>query len=175
MVAEVGLALTLLVGAGLLLRSFHRLQTVDAGFRPEGVLTLEVSLAGERYAEGAEQARFFAEAVERVRGVRAAGAVSVLPLGAPVMGGAGRSISTRGMATSFLVEGQPPPSPADRPTADIRAVTPGYFEALGIPLRRGRLLDQRDRERPAGEDAKTGGTGKVVISEALARRFWPAP
>ncbi|HEX6738840.1 MAG TPA: FtsX-like permease family protein, partial [Vicinamibacteria bacterium] len=175
-VAEVALALTLLVGAGLLLRSFQQLQSVDAGFRPGGVLSLEVSLSPSRYGDGPAQARYFTDAVERLRrlpGVRAAGAVSVLPLSAPVIGGAGRSISTRGMATSFLVEGQPEPPRADWPTADVRAVTPGYFEALGIPLRRGRFLDERDGPRPAGEDPRRGGSGRIVVSEALARRAWP--
>jgi putative ABC transport system permease protein len=150
-VAEAALAMTLLIGAGLLLRSFARLSGVDTGFRPENVLALEVSLAGSRYGEREARAQFYAEAAERVRrlpGVVAAGGVSVLPLSGP------------GMATSIRIEGQPEPAPADRPTADVRMVLPGYFEAMGIPLKRGRRLDERDRDH-------------IVINEAMAQRFWP--
>jgi putative ABC transport system permease protein len=146
--------MTLLIGAGLLLRSFARLQAVDAGFRAENVLTLEIAPTGEQYAPGPARVQFFTEAAERVRrmpGVVSVGAVTVLPL------------AGAGMATSFRVEDQPPPAPADRPTADIRMVLPGYFETLGIPLRRGRLL---------GEHDEAGSEIRVVINDTLAKRFF---
>jgi putative ABC transport system permease protein len=153
-VAETAMAVLLAVGAGLLLRSFARLTAVDPGFRPRGVLTAQVTLAGSRYPT-ARVAAFYVAALERVRalpGVEAAGAVSSLPMsGNESIGG-------------FLVKGMPRPEPGRSPNADRRSATPGYFEALGIPLLRGRLF--RDGDAADGQRV-------AVIDETLARTYWP--
>ena len=153
--AQVALSLVLLVGAGLLLKSFARLQDVDPGFDPAGVMTARVTLGGTRYEEPARQAAFFEELVRRldgVPGVRAVGAINWLPLGGS------RS------ATDMTIQGLPIPAPGREPGADVRAVTPGYFEALGIPLRRGRVHSPTD-----GADAPKA----IVVSESFVARYLP--
>jgi putative ABC transport system permease protein len=153
--AEVALALALLAGSGLLIRSFLRLQEVDGGFKPAGVLTLRISLPEQRYPK-AEQARaFYRDLLERVRklpGVDAAGAANGLPLGGTGWSGT-VTIDTRAVP------------PADTtPEADQRPVTPGYFEALHVPLLRGRTFDERDNQTAARV---------CVIDETLAKTYWP--
>jgi len=153
-VVETATAVLLAVGAGLLLRSFSHLTAVDPGFRPGGVLTAEVTLAPARY-KGPQTAAFYAAVLERLRaqpGVQAAGAVSNLPMsGSESIGG-------------FTVEGAPPPEKSQVPLADRRGATPGYFEAMGIPLRRGRLF----------RDGDVAGAPRVaVIDETLASTCWP--
>jgi predicted permease len=153
-VVETALAVLLAVGAGLLMRSFTRLTAVDPGFRPRGVLTAQVTLNGPRYPSP-RIAAFYAAALERIRavpGVEVAGAVSNLPMSGT------ESIS------DFIAEGRPRPEPGRNPSADRRAATPGYFEALGIPLRRGRLF----RDGDAAEAPRV-----AVIDETLARTYWP--
>ncbi|MDQ3139073.1 MAG: ABC transporter permease [Gemmatimonadota bacterium] len=153
-VAEIALSLLLLLGAGLMVRSFIRLQSVDAGFNAEGVVTARLSLSrGD--ADTARVIGFYRDLVERVRaipGVTAGAAVSYLPL------------SREGARYRFNVEGQPPIAPQLRPGADFYVVTPGYFAALGIPLLRGRDLGPQD-----GWDAPA----VVIINESIARQFWP--
>jgi predicted permease len=155
-VSEVALSLLLLVGAGLLLRSFARVQDVDAGFDPENLLTAHLSLPEARYAEPRQVTAFYHDVLERVRalpGVAATGAVTYLPLDQP------------GFTISFWIEGQPRPAPADVPSTRFRAVTPDYFRALAIPLVRGRALTEDDRE----------GTPRVgVINQAMARQHFAA-
>jgi putative ABC transport system permease protein len=152
--AEVALSLVLLAGAGVLLRSFWRLSNERAGFEPARVLSLQVSLSGPRYLEDAAQARFYDEAVGRIRalpGVVSAAAVSWRPLG-------------QGSATRFSVPDRAAPAAGNEPVADVRMVTPGLFRTLGIPLRAGRDFDESDgADRPA----------VVVVNESLAREFWP--
>ncbi|MGE0455916.1 MAG: ABC transporter permease [Vicinamibacteria bacterium] len=151
--AEIAVSVVLLVGAGLLLRSFERLQGVDPGFDARA-LTFEVSLSGPAYAQGAAQSRFFAEAVSRlaaIPGVEAAGAISWRPIG-------------NGSATSFTLGDRPQPAAGQEPVADVRMVTPGTFRALGMPLLRGRDFEPRDTpEQPT----------VVVVNEATVREFWP--
>jgi predicted permease len=154
-VAEVALALVLLTGAGLLTRSFARLQEVDPGFEPHGVLTFTLALPQARYPSDTQRVALFDGLLPRlaaVPGVRAVGAVSDLPFGP---GG-----STR----SFNVEGFQPPTGQQGPWGDFRVATPGYFEALRIPLRRGRVFTPRDAAsaRPV-----------AVVDEELAARYWP--
>ena len=136
LVGEVALALVLLVAAGLLVRTFHRLQQVDVGFNPDRVLTLTVSLPEYRYGDAAGRRLFFeqaADAVARVPGVQSAGFVNVLPF------------STYNRGTRYHVEGAPLPERGREPHGDFRVVTPDYLRTLEIPLLRGRGFDDRDR------------------------------
>ena len=154
-IAEVALSLVLLVAAGLLLQSFRRLQRVDTGFRPEGVLTFRISLPETRYPEPGQTARAVEQIEDRVRtlpGVVSVGAVSTLPF------------SRTNSSGSFTREGQDQTADATMPHADLRVVSPGYFEALGIPLRQGRLLAATDR---------SGVPGVALVDEKLARQYWP--
>jgi putative ABC transport system permease protein len=140
MVGQVAMALVLLVAAGLLVRTFQRLQHVDVGFNPDRVLTMTVSLPDYRYGDAAGRRRFFTEAtdaVARIPGVQAAGFVNVLPL------------STYNRGTRYLVEGAPLPDRGREPETDFRVITPGYLAALEIPVRRGRGFDDRDRDASA--------------------------
>jgi putative ABC transport system permease protein len=155
-VIEVALALVLLVGAGLMMRSFSKLLQVDPGFDPGNVVGAQVLLPTTKYRERPSLTRFYEDAIERLRrapGVRAASAVSALPM------------SDVGMAMSlpFTVEGQPPPRGED-PLADVRIVAPGYFETMRIRLVAGRFLDARDVETTARTS---------VINETMARRYFP--
>jgi predicted permease len=150
---EVALALVLLVGAALLLRSFDRLQRVDAGFNPEGVLTVRVMLPQTKYPEDPQLATFYQQLEERVAavpGVESSGMTSAVPLGgAP--------------AWSFIIEGQSPDANAVQ-DAETFTVSPGYFQAMAIPLRSGRLFESQDRPN----------TPRVaLVSQSLARRYWP--
>jgi putative ABC transport system permease protein len=150
---ELALSVMLLAGAGLLIRSFVRLQAQDPGFRAEHVLTVKVSRAGD----GAKSIAYFKEAVERVAslpGVVSAGAVTFLPFDGIVAG------------TDFTVNGRPPLPPGQNPVADIRIALPGYFPAMGIPILRGRGFTEREGVDPAARRV-------FLISESLAKRDFP--
>src|SRR3984893_8172072 len=154
-VAEVALSLTLLVGAGLLIRSFLRLQEVDTGFRPEGVLTMRISLPSEKYAKIEQNRTFFRELLAQIRqlpGVDAAGGATGLPL------------SATGWSGTTTVDSQAVQPQDASPEADQRPVFPGYFEALAIPLVRGRYFEQRDNETAAPV---------AIIDETMANTYWP--
>ncbi|HEX5830364.1 MAG TPA: FtsX-like permease family protein, partial [Gemmatimonadaceae bacterium] len=154
--AEVALALVLLVGAGLLVRSFDRLQRVSPGFDPRGVLTMRVILPPARYGDAhVERARqFTAQLLEQARalpGVRTASVSSTLPMaGAPY--------------NTFFVYGRQLPAPGTMQDAQRFIATADYFRVMGVRLVRGRLFTERD-------DA--GAPGVVVINETMARRYWP--
>jgi predicted permease len=153
-VASIALAVLLLVGAGLVGTSFLRLVRVDPGFDPEHVLVASISLPAERYPND-RIAAFHTEAMRRIAaipGVRAAGMINI----APFSGG--------NTAIPFSVVGRPPARPGEFPQAGWRSVTPGYFAALGIRLKRGRLLNESDLEK---------GPPVIVISDTMAGRFWP--
>jgi putative ABC transport system permease protein len=154
-VAEMALAMMLLAGAGLLVKSFGRLQAVDPGFRPDQTLSFELSLPSTIYGEPARISSFYDRIVERTRGlpgVTAAGGVMGLPL-------SGLSFSI-----SFRVAGRPEPPPGQVPDMEVRVATPGYFLTLGVPLKRGRLFtDADDAEAPR----------VVILSEAAATRHFP--
>ena len=154
-VAEVALALTLLTGAGLLVKSFARLEGVDPGFDPDRLLTFNLALPPARYPSDTQRVAFFDQvlpAIAAVPGVRAAGATSVMPFGG--------NWST----ASFEIEGYQPPPKQPGPWGDVRIVSPGFLETLRAPLRRGRPLSPEDR----------AGTPKVaVIDEEFVRRYWP--
>ena len=154
-VIEVGLALVLLVGAGLLVRSFARLLEVHPGFEPEKTITMRLSLLPAKYPGNEPAAQFFDrffQEIDRLPGVQAAGAVSWLPL------------TGLGAATSMVILGQPIPPPGQEPVTDVRVLSHGYLKAMGIPLLRGRLFNESD---PA--DAR----GRVVVNETFARTYWP--
>ena len=154
-IAEVALAVVVLIGAGLLIRSFIRLRGVDPGFRPAGVLTVRVPLAGGRNAAGERRIAFFKQVTDRIAtlpGVRAVGAVNVLPL------------TGLGVGATFAVEGRPAPNAEQRPVGLMRSVNSAYFSAMGIPLVAGRA--------PADSDTALSPP-VIVVNQTLARRFWP--
>jgi putative ABC transport system permease protein len=154
LVCEVGSSAALLISAGLLIRSLIHLQEVNPGFRPDHVLTMQLSLPQARYP-GLQVGLFYEKLLHRVAalpGVQASGVCRFLPL------------SGKDIGLNFQIEGQPRLSDADQPRAYYRTASGGYFTALGIPLIRGRLFDSRDNQQ----------TPKVVIiNETTARRYWP--
>jgi putative ABC transport system permease protein len=154
-IAEVALAVVVLIGAGLLIRSFIRLRTADAGFQPSGVLTFRLSLAGTRNAATERRVAFVQQVIDRLGalpGVRSAAAVSTLPLTGLWDG------------QPFWVEGRPMPSPDQQPIALTRGVTPSYFGAMGIPLISGRTFTGADTVQ---------APRVFVVNQPLARLLWP--
>ena len=154
-VAELALAVMLLAGAGLLMRSFIKLQSVDPGFKPAQALTFELTLPNARYKEDPQRIAFFDNLLPRLRnlpGAQSAAAVMGLPL------------SGLDFIISFEVGGRPPVPPSQQPAMQVRVATPDYFDTVGIPLKRGRGFTEDDREN----------TPRVVlITEAAARQFFP--
>ena len=154
-VGQVSLALVLLAGAGLLVRSLQKLESVDPGFDPAHLLTVSLDLPAGTYSDPARQAGFYSQLLERVRGlpgVDAAGAVNLLPL------------TGQNSATGFSIVGRPAPAPGQGPVADIRVADLDYFHAMRIPLRRGRTPTEADRP---------GSPPVIVVNETLARLIWP--
>jgi predicted permease len=151
---EVTASVVLLISSGLLIRALWRLQATDPGFRAEGVLTLRTALPTPTYASTARRAAFYQRVLTGVRalpGVDGAAYASFLPLAHP------------GSIFPVALEGQPLQREAAK-AASLRFVTPGYFAAMGIPLRRGRDVSEADaRERPA----------VAVVSDSFVRRYWP--
>jgi putative ABC transport system permease protein len=154
-VVQLALAFSLLIGAGLMVRSVARLLAVDAGFRPDHVLTLRVLLPDTKYRRPDDVVGFFeklTEEISRVPGVVAVGFSSGMPFrGVPI-------------GTTFSVDRRPSPGEANLPVADIRIVGGRYFEALRIELLRGRLFDARDGEK---------GRGAAIVNERLVRELFP--
>jgi putative ABC transport system permease protein len=153
-VLEVALAVLMLVGAALLVQTFVRLTRVDAGFRSDNVLTLEIALSQSSYP-GRAAVSFFDRLLDRLAalpGVEAAGATSGLPL------------SGQEHLSMVTIEGAPKVAPGQEIVSDQRIVTPGYFAALKIPLRRGTLLPDL---------VPADGQRLAVINETMAERFWP--
>ncbi|HKQ04030.1 MAG TPA: ABC transporter permease [Blastocatellia bacterium] len=154
-VAEIALSLVLLIGAGLMMRSFLRLQHVDAGFNPTGVMTMRINLPQSKYNPGARRSDYFRQLMERLRaqpGVESAAAISTLPLSGNTWG------------RSLTVEGFPILSVGQAPFIQHNVVMPGYFRALGIPILEGRDFT----------DADTAEGPKItIVDERLARQYWP--
>jgi putative ABC transport system permease protein len=153
-VGEVALALVLLSGAGLLMRSFYRLQSMDPGFDPHGLLTFQTTLPGAKYKTDESQAAFYRQALDRIRaipGVSAAGAAQIFPL------------SGDAYILSFEQIGKPPVPAGNSPSAAYYAATPGYFASLRIPLKAGRDFSAHD-------DA--GAPPVAIISEGMAQQFY---
>jgi putative ABC transport system permease protein len=154
-VAEIAMALVLLIGSGLMIRSFARLQSVNPGFNPSNLLTVRLLLPPSKYREGPQIVAFVRQALERIEalpGVRSAGAISFLPF------------TTLGAATGFTIEGQPEPPAGQRPTLDVRVCDPNYFQTMGIPFIKGRTFTEKEA---------TEVSHVVIISEALARDYFP--
>ena len=154
-VSEIALAFMLLIGAGLLIKSFLRLQHVSPGFDPKNVLTMNVSLPRQKYKESQRINSFFEQLISKVSsipGVEVVGGIDPLPFG----GSDG--------TTGFVVEGATPLPVAERPEVGERTSTSNYFQAMRIPVIKGRTFKQGDRE-----DAPR----VVMINEELAQRFWP--
>jgi putative ABC transport system permease protein len=155
-VSEIALAVVLLVGAGLMLRSFGTLSRVNPGFNAHNILTARLTIPGARYPDDAKRVEFFSSVVARVAavpGVESAGAISFLPL------------AGSGAATGFTIVGQPEPPAGQEPVTDVRVADTGYFRTLNVPLLRGRLFTEREmREK----------SNVVVINDALARRYFPS-
>jgi len=154
-VAEVALALTLLVGAGLLMRSFASLVRVDPGFDADKLLVSQLNLVGPGYDDTTARVSFMDRLLARVQalpGVERAGVVFALPL-------AGADADA-----NFSIEGRPPPPPQQEPVAWYRSVNPGYFATMKVRLVRGRWIEPTDTE---------GAPPVVLINEAGARRYWP--
>jgi predicted permease len=152
---ETALSLVLVAGAGLLLRSFAQITKVDAGFKPEGVLTMHVALREAVYSKPEQVRAFYDTLLNRVQGlpgVQAAGAVNNLPL------------SGKNSSGTITVDTQAVPQEKTSPEADGRVVTPGYFKAMGIALTRGRTFEAGDTE---------GAPPVAIVDESLAQTYWP--
>ncbi len=154
-VAQLGLSLTLLIGAGLLAKSFLQLRNTNPGFRTQNVLTARIRLAGEGYTTIQRQAAFFQDLLDKLKGVPAVESAAVAPM--PI-GDSGNFV------LSPHIEGRPQAPPGQAPPTGFMTVSPDYFKTLGIPLRRGRLLEPRD----------SGDTQRVVVvNEAFVRLYLP--
>lgn len=153
--SEFALAFMLLMGAGLMIRSFSALQSVDPGFNPHHVISMVVSVAGSQEAEPNRREIFYRQLLRQVRalpGVQAAGGINHLPLAGDMWG------------WPFSIEGRPKPRPGESPTAVYRIVMPGYFQTMRLPLLRGRAIADND-------DARAPGV--LVINERAASEYWP--
>ena len=154
-VSEIALSLVLLVGAGLLIRSFMRLQQFELGFNPDHLITMRVQLPGSKYKERKQVADFFQQLFERIEavpGVQSAGAISTIFL------------SDTPNSTSFAIEGRPQATGAESIEVQLDAVSAKYFKVMGIPLISGREFDDRDA---------MGTPPVAIINETFANRFFP--
>lgn len=154
-IAETALALMLLVGAGLLLRAFTQLENVSPGFNPRGVMTAIVSLPAKQYPDGVKQSVFYRAVLERLATTTGVTEAAI---------GLGIPFSQYFEAGGFTIEGRIPAPGETGPHSDRRYITPAYFAALDIPLKRGRLFTDGDRLETEPV---------VVIDENLARQYWP--
>jgi len=154
-VCEVGMSLILLIGAGLMIRTLWALHQVNPGADPRNVLTFRVTLPREKYPQPEQQLSFYRQLVERVRsltGVESAGTIDALPF------------TDDGSTQPVAIEGRPAVEFAMQPEVAVRTISPGYLRTLHIPLLAGRDFSETDTlDRPAA----------IVISESMAREFWP--
>jgi predicted permease len=154
-VSEVALSMVLMIGSGLLIRSFLRLMDVDTGFNTRHLLVAEMSLPPSKYPKPPLIRQFYARLAQEISslpGVVSVGAAETMPLAGP------------GAQTLVAIDGQPVPPPGERAVVSLDTVTPGYFRTMGIPLKEGRVFtDAEDSSAPI----------TVVISESFARRFFP--
>jgi putative ABC transport system permease protein len=154
-ITEVALALVLLVGAGLLIKSFYRLQEIDAGFNREKLLTMQLFLPPVQYPKEEEQVAFYRESLQRLSslpGVTSAAAITQ----APLAGGGPQYI--------FAVEGRPMPTPSDAPLSSYRIISPDYFQTMGVPLVSGRAFTEADNltSQPV-----------IIVNQVMASTMWP--
>ena len=148
--------MVLLVGAGLMIRSFYRLENVNPGFSYENLTSFTVALPPRKYVTEAQRTTFFNQLVQNLRtmpGVQYVGAASGLPLG------------NNGWQTSFMIDGRPKPPPEDAPLMEACTVTPDYFRAMRTPLLSGRAFNSGDTKdsRPV-----------VIVNDMLVQRYFPA-
>ena len=154
-VSEIALALVLLIGAGLLMKSFVHLQNVNPGFNPKNVVTAELSLPVSKYPRGKPVSDFYAEVLRRVSAipvVEAAAFANVLPL------------SGSNTDNSFHIEGRNEMVTKVFPDEEIRCITPDYFHVLQVPLMKGRFFNEADN---------ADAPGAVIINQAMAKKYWP--
>lgn len=154
-ISEIALALILLVGGGLMVRSFARLRVVDPGFNPNNLLSMTVSLAGSEHSGPSQRIAFFTELLQRIDslpGVQSASAINHLPLGGDVW------------TLPFTIEGRPEPGPGEKQGAVYRIIRPNYFRTMGATLLKGRDFTAHDNE---------ASPPVVIISELFAQRHWP--
>lgn len=154
-VAEVALSLMLLIGAGLMIRSFQHLQAVHPGFEAHGVLTMTAGVSRAKFPSPAQQAGFYERVLQRVRalpGVESAGVVDDIPL------------DNGGSHQPIAIEGRPVVAMSEQPEVDVRLVSAGYMSAMRIPVVRGRDFSDAD---------VAGRPAVILISESMARQFWP--
>ena len=154
-ISEFALSLMLLIGAGLMLRSFAALQAIDPGFRPDHLLTMVLSVGGSQDAGPGRAPEFYQSALARVRaipGVTSAGMTNHLPIAGDLWG------------YPFWIDGRPLPHPGEEPEGAFRLALPGYLETMKMPVLRGRSINACDT---------TGAPGVVVINEYMAQRYWP--
>ena len=152
-VGEVAFALMLLVAAGLLLRSFSRLQAVSVGLDPENVLTMDLSLPPYKYPDDPKRARFYQQAVEAVRGlpgVRSAAFIAPLPMG------------FGGWQSGVRIEGEPPARPGQGRLSDFAIVTPDYFKTMGVIILKGRAFTEAD----------LGSDRVCIVDETFERKHY---
>ena len=152
-VVEIALALVLLISAGLLIKSFVRLQAVNPGFNAENLLTTSIGLPSAKYREGHQRIAFFNQlltGIASLPGVQVAGVTNSLPMSGQFIVG-------------FSIQGRPAQKPADLPSTDYYAVSPDYFKAMGIPLLRGRLFSDRDVQ---------GAPRVAIVSDSMAKRYF---
>ena len=172
-VVEVATTLVLLIGAGLMIRSFYRLQKVNPGFSYDRLTSFSVSLPEKKYVTADQRGQFFNRLLENLRslpGVESTAAASGLPLG------------NNGWQTSFVIDGRPLPPREQTPLMEACLVTPDYFRAMNIPLKRGRFFDDHDnRASLEGKDLsklnelqrEVAALNVIVIDEEFAGRYWP--
>jgi putative ABC transport system permease protein len=154
-VLEIAMSLVLLIGAGLMIRSFAKLSSLSPGFNPDNVLTMGVSLLRSGYPDDDKVAAFYSQMLERlnsVPGVQSSGTITDLPF------------SGSNMSDNFTIEGRPPISKVDQPLTECRVVSPRYFESMNIPLLRGRDFAETDNKQTPNV---------TVINETFARRHFP--
>ncbi len=154
-VAEVALSLVLLIGAGLMVRSFVQLINADLGIKPEHVLAMEVSLPPDSYEENTKRLDFYQQLIGRVEslpGVIKIGATDIVPF------------SSSDNSNNFQIVGQAPFRKGEEPFVGVRVTTPGYFDAIGTALRQGRMFGAQD-------DLKAGGV--ILVNETFAKKFLP--
>jgi len=154
-VLEIALSLVLLIGAGLMIKSFAKLNRINPGFNPNNLLTMGVTLLRTNYPEDENVAAFYSQMLDRLNstpGVQSAGAITELPL------------SGGNTSDNFTIEGRPPIAKQDQPLAECRVVTPHYFESMGIPLLQGRDFLYTDTKQTPNV---------ALINEAFARRHFP--
>ena len=154
-ISEVALALMLLVGGGLMVRSFGRLRAVDPGFNPDNLLTMTISLAGSAHSTAPKRVAFFNELLARVGtlpGVKSVSAINHLPLAGDVW------------TVPFMIEGRPAPAPGEKQGAVYRIIRPDYFRTMGASLLKGRDFTPQDNDT---------ATQVTIVNESFAKRHWP--